>query len=108
MTSCVAFQGKVKGKDAAVKVVRIKKPNAGEKPRTEEETMQMQQRGAMDMRKEIIAMEELASFGGHPNLIKLIGFDKSESEPLLVRALILAVLPRVTSFCCLNARLPTT
>eukprot|EP00729_Bicosta_minor_P002706 gene2706-16141_t len=79
----IVCKGKVKGKDAAVKVVRIKKPNAGEKPRTEEETMLMQQRGAMDMRKEIIAMEELASFGGHPNLIKLIGFDKSESEPLL-------------------------
>lgn len=79
----IVCKGKVKGVAAAVKVVRIKPPKAGQPPLTPSDLKQKKEKGSLDMQKEIIVMQEVAKFGGHPNLIKLIAYDQNLAEPLL-------------------------
>lgn len=79
----IVYKGRVKGVAVAVKVVRIKPPKAGQPPLTPSDLKQKKAKGVADMQNEIVVMEGVASFGGHPNLIKLISFDRNSVEPLL-------------------------
>ena len=74
----IVCMGRVRGVPAAVKVMRIKPAKAGEPPQRSREGC------VADVIKEIDLMEEVAGFGGHPNLLKLVASDRSRQGPLRV------------------------
>lgn len=79
----IVCRGLFRGIPVAVKVVQIKQPRAGQPPLTPSDLKQRKAKAAADMQKEITVMEQVASFGGHSNLIKMISFDRNSENPLL-------------------------
>lgn len=79
----IVCKGQIRGIPVAVKVVQIKQPRAGQPPHTPSDLKQKKAKWAADMQKEITVMEQVASFGGHSNLIKMISFDRNSENPLL-------------------------
>lgn len=77
----ITYVGTVRGQPAAVKVLELKKPRAGESARTAEEEQWLKMKGVKAMRKEITAIRKVAKFGSHPNLIKVLAIDDFSADP---------------------------
>ena len=76
------FQGTANGLPAAIKVVRESRPKPGHEVDSPEEAVAKKKAHMADLRQEIALMQQIKSFGQHPNLIKVLAYDDGPDPKL--------------------------